>query len=238
MDSKNTSVTVAQPERADMPFDLSFDTVKVSMLSSLPKRQFVDILLVPLNLTSFMQGQYQLKRKAVDERWAARKKPRPAVKDATEIFALLETEDLLAKLEFKNSILMKGIKPLQEIIRDETSITCGTKMAAWRKEVIDSTRQNCDKALKERKLSKQFSELLVEYKSNKELMKESWANATLVSKEWVGLLSMPMTCNLDLQIRVLGIQKLQEILDNKKVDIISEAISLQYQMKNLGVDYI
>ena len=44
MDSKNTSVTVAQSERAGVPFGLIFDHVKVSMLSSLPERQQVDDL--------------------------------------------------------------------------------------------------------------------------------------------------------------------------------------------------
>lgn len=181
-----------------------------------------------------MQGKYQLKRKAVDEHEAVSKRLRVTA----EISTLLETEDLSAKLEYKNRLLMKGMKSIQEIITDETSTTLGTKMEAWRKEIIDSMRRNCSKALKEYELRKQLSKLLNEYKSNKELMEESWSDATWCSNKWDGPISTLMTCNNDLQMRVLGMQKLREILDEKKADIICKVVKLEKEMKDLGSDFI
>lgn len=188
-------------------------------------------LLVPLNLTSFMQGKYQLKRKAVDEDGAVSKR----LRGTTEISVLLETEDLSAKLAIQNSMVAKIIECLEEIIWEGTSNTCGTTMEAWGKKIIGPLEKSCDEALKVRELCKQLSGLLNEYKSNKELEERSWSDATWRSDKWVGPIS---TCSNDLQIRVLGMQKLHEMIDEKRADIIGRADKLEQELKKLGVSFI
>ena len=181
-----------------------------------------------------MQGKYQLNRKAVDEHEAVSKRPRVTA----EISTLLETEDLSAKLEFENNTVKKFIEAFQEISRNNTSTTLGPKMQAWRLKKLDRIQQTIDEGMKICELRKQLSELLNEYKSNKELKEESWSDATWCSNKWAGPVSTLVTCNNDLQIRVLGMQKLREMIDEKRADIISRAEKLQTEIKNLGVSFI